>query len=1839
MPRVAFRNIAEQEVEFEYIEAQYIVHAARQYAIGKPQDTYDAIMKNEVSLLCNGKVIHPDNWYFYKVKKDDEIIITPSLGDDLGGLLQAIVGAIFIIVGYITGQFYLWYAGIALMLGGISSLLFQPDLPRLPTIDAGKKSQTYDWAGMKTIVQIDAPIPIVYGTHKIAGNMISAFTEATGLTNYLYMLIALSEGEIDGIVTKTDHSEVCITSDPNDENYKIPAIQLDDQPIDYYSGIRWWYRTGSNTSGVGDEYYPFSQNAIPKFSSAKVELQDGRDIDTAGIVYTTTKPVDMTVVKLVAPSLYSISAGEIYPITVSLKLQWRINGESSWNDYTFYKWAVLKTTGAGTVGAYLTCTRFIDGIYVYEDQPTRLLIITENTYAPFYSYETGLMEKPYYIMVNIYDSDVNLLETIRVDGLLSRTSEININFGSGDDEPVWVEVDYTYRWYWDMVSYGPDAFRHGPTIETIETFYVEQYVCTLSHDAAVGNSWTLSANQLVDSTTVSLTGKTKNPIWDTYTLDFNALGDGLNVYDIRLVRVDGGASTSFDISNDIRLDSVTEIIQGNYIYPNTALLGLRIKATGQLSGSPPNVNVIIRGKKIQVPALSGSEDFHDCFWNEENDRWEYNGSERTWDNETYEEEYSENSILCVRDILLNKRYGLGKYFSTTDINTSGMITDIKECHKGYLFSTVDLLSWWNRGGTIFSNNITYPTVSNVSIDADNSEIDLTSAIVHGFILKLLAPLEKNKEYLFSITLSSMSSPCKLIVYGNSVFRTNTQLYSEEAVSSGTTEFNITPTVAGIDKLLITLDTLSDSPPVAFTGTVTSVSITPTATYSAHNHTFNGVIDSPQAAPVALAEVCESFRCWPVYYSGMYSFVIDKDETPVHTISSGNTIEFSQSFTPLSDIPYKMIGQFADADRKYEMRSLIARSADSTLNKLNELTIGLKGLSERKRAERELRFKLNRITNNTHSISVKCGIDLLYARAGQIINVQNELPSWGTGGRVLAQSGNLITIDQEYTWDNTTASYLIKYQTSGNIFVTATLTASGTDTNVVQLKALDRAPVTDAVYALGVSSSYVKPFRLFSIERTNINEISFIGVEHNASIYTATTLTLVDDPYTVVRSGLEIPGPPRSIRISQLDAIYGIGWSFYAEPQQEDENIVKDIVIQLSTDSDPIWETIAILPMDKSEVRYTNNYLHVLPPHNIYHFKLFCRTAYKNGQPREVRNVELGSSYYVLPKVTGIYLTDLDPNSSQFSGRDINLAWNPVSVSYIANTIPTFGYMVEVYYTSIQSTNLLRTTFIKNEAYTYSYENNVLDGNGTPNDDLYFVIYAVAQGFSDGAPATFHVTNPAPETVLNLTATSIEDGVIFSWNYTTSTSFKVYEYRTKVDAGDWSEWIETTGTSVTRLLTQDEIIAQGSGTSTIYIDVRVVSVFDKYSDIESASTTCINLNITYIVDPVAGQGHFQSIQRALNNVTSNYTRILLRAGTYDLIDETTATNYSDGLTLPDYSVTILGESKDSVIIKNNPGDNWFNSSNKTKVYRFNDFTIHSQNTATSNWSSVFSITGDDIEDNTAEVAIQNVIASLGQSGSGEAATDTGDIFYWYDNGHTGPQQILDCAIKGSLMAVYCWDFNGVMDFHRNTCDDMMFGITMTASALNISSNTFTNVASYPFNLFAVNTGGYVYNNRITGNQHISMYINECNNLMVTNNTIISNNNPAQQINGIYVSEGNNLTISNNKITLNNTTVHTVNGIYLYETDYSTLAGNTITIDVSATNQSHIGIHLTGGGAYGSSRNIISGNNIDLTNNDSADIGMLFNAQSNFNQGSDNITANAGVSITDLGTSNTVTAKDI
>lgn len=1502
MPKVAYCNTLKDKPEFKSIDNNLLVPAAYAFARTLDDELYDLVMREKVVLHKNGVAVHPDSWQTTKLEENDEVIITPVLGKSkLGAVLMIAVGAFFLGAGLFWGGVLgggaaTWWAnmavglGASMILGGISNLLFRPTLPQLTPEVPDRETQTYNWSGIRTIARVDTPIPVIYGVHKVGGNIISIFTQSEGNDEYLYELLALGEGEIDGICTATNYNNICVTSDVTSASYFQPAIFLDDQPISQYTGVQWWYRTGVNASDISkDDYYPFAQNKIPHFDSARVQYNDGREITTGGVIYKTTKEVDMVGVQVRAPSIFTTSAGVPRATTVYYNIDYKRETDSTWNQYVAKEW-----------------TSTLEATWIRSDGLIRSMADENGTVDPL---NNNLIHVTYVNSRKLYGDVAPSTLKVKIVRIWPRLKKGGIDFGRFESGE-WVYwkwgwlPGWMYSWGWFglkgyftvdveftdtatgetfirsgefeisrglIPTYDDEGIEQGSSYGPKEylppTIYAGAYAVTLGKNIKEGDTFTIKSEQTGSATAdIPITGLSKTGLSNFTILDFNRLSGavGKDVYQIRVKRKDE-PSTDLTTSNNLYLNAVTEILQGKFIYPNTALLGLRIKASQQLSGNPPNITTIVRGLKVKVPDLedaspSGNDiEFDKAYWNDNVSRWEtVNGTEIYWNDTTsWRREYSNNSMLCVRDLLLAKRYGLGDYITATDLKTSGINSVIKSCHATYIPSTEDYLKWWDSGNKdVFDRNISVKSSGTIDVNGSLAEINATGAIRYDIITKLNNAMDKDESYQYSITCHTLTPNSKISVY----MTDNARMFYDRWDSigslpnkgSGTHTYTFDTNIGGYSVVKTVIENYNNASNI--NATITDMSLTRTSDKKLHYHTWNGVLDNKQSAMTTIAEMCNAFRTWPIWYDGTINFVLDSDTTPIHTLTVSNVSEFKQSFIPLSDIPYRLIGQFTNEDEGYEMQNMIAVSSREDLTKLNEKTIGLKGITNRKRAQRELTFKLNKTTNCTHQVNIRCGLDMLHAVAGDIIFVQNDLPSWGEGGRVVDydSTNKTLTLTDDVTIEDVTATYVIRYQTVDNDFVTATINTTGmSNGDTVRAVTLvgwpSNNPKADAVYAFGKTGSYTKRFRILSSIRSEENEVEINALEHIPSIYSGEpTIEIHQDesPSQPIQSERVKPQPPINISVTPISYSEGIGFYLYAQPADEPLT-VREIIVEMKLTSDPpeAFNQVATIQPAEGSVKYFNDNL---VSGESYDFRFISRTDYKYSDPVGMTAIYTRQSQIPTP-VSGVRIRGVDPNSHVFNSKDVTIDWNPPDTGGQAGLQ---GYKVEVYHTSVEKSNLLRTVYVKNETFTYTFDNMMDDSDGviygTPSKKFIFSIYSISKDGIESAGKNFDCYNTVPSNIKELEASYRVGGVKFMWKKSEEADHKNYLYKVKVGDEAWSSPANIEDNTYSRVLTATEIDTYGKR-ATIQIGVKDKDWYDQLSATYVTVSASANIVSDYLFD--------------------------------------------------------------------------------------------------------------------------------------------------------------------------------------------------------------------------------------------------------------------------------------------------------------------------------------------------------------------------------------------------------
>lgn len=99
-------------------------------------------------------------------------IIPKVIGAGGNGILQTILGAVMVVVGVITQQYWAVGMGVGMMVGGIAQML----APKVDTEDQNQDGNRANkgFGGAVTTIAQGNPVPILYGQREVGGFIVNA---------------------------------------------------------------------------------------------------------------------------------------------------------------------------------------------------------------------------------------------------------------------------------------------------------------------------------------------------------------------------------------------------------------------------------------------------------------------------------------------------------------------------------------------------------------------------------------------------------------------------------------------------------------------------------------------------------------------------------------------------------------------------------------------------------------------------------------------------------------------------------------------------------------------------------------------------------------------------------------------------------------------------------------------------------------------------------------------------------------------------------------------------------------------------------------------------------------------------------------------------------------------------------------------------------------------------------------------------------------------------------------------------------------------------------------------------------------------------------------------------------------------------------------------------------------------------------------------------------------------------------------------------------------------------------------------------------------------------------
>lgn len=216
----------------------------------------------------------------------------------------------------------------------------------------------------------------------------------------------------------------------------------------------------------------------------------------------------------------------------------------------------------------------------------------------------------------------------------------------------------------------------------------------------------------------------------------------------------------------------------------------------------------------------------------------------------------------------------------------------------------------------------------------------------------------------------------------------------------------------------------------------------------------------------------------------FTCVSDYQSTPVQLFTVANIKHgsFTEEFQGVEARANSVEISFLNKDKDYE-RDVIPVYGD-TYDESDTLTnpaqVELMGCTSLEQAYKHGKHFLRCNKYEIRTVTIEAFTDAIACTVGDIILIQHDIPEWGEGGRVVAVSGQTITLDKEVSVQPG-KNYQLLIRSNSTDIVSTFNVVNVSGLNVIVKEAIPVQP--DAVYAFGEVSKSGKPFRVLAITKT------------------------------------------------------------------------------------------------------------------------------------------------------------------------------------------------------------------------------------------------------------------------------------------------------------------------------------------------------------------------------------------------------------------------------------------------------------------------------------------------------------------------------------------------------------------------------------------------------------------------------------------------------------------------------------------------------------------------------------------------------------------------------------
>lgn len=454
-------------------------------------------------------------------------------------------------------------------------------------------------------------------------------------------------------------------------------------------------------------------------------------------------------------------------------------------------------------------------------------------------------------------------------------------------------------------------------------------------------------------------------------------------------------SNRASISNNVEVQAISSVLSQNFVYPNTPILGIEVDSSEQLNGGLPTTTAVVQGRPVPV-----------------------------WDGislalPTTVSTFTANPAWVALDVVLNKRYGLGRFYELTDVDLEEWKSWADYC---------DEVVYDGRPKSVIANP---GSVVNADIYFDNTTADPDSGEVRGAIwfeigIEELSVLPETWQPGYYLRLSGFPTDA-------------TPGISNDIDSAGGTGYEIIEAqlLDGVWTVKCYWDRLTENDPWTSGQRLGADILTPTDLNGGtveggqSRYEFNGVFDTTQSAWDALLSICAVGRAAPVPIGRSLSVRYSRPRQPIGVLTASNIIEesFEVDFSSEKTRPNALTLNILDAQQGFEPVPVQVQSADldsvSNQSFIRQQNDQLFGVTDAGQAERHGNFILLTNKLQKRSGTFSAAMDALPYQVGDLLRVSSEVLPRGASGRCAASARpsepNALEDRQDFTGGAWTAS--------------------------------------------------------------------------------------------------------------------------------------------------------------------------------------------------------------------------------------------------------------------------------------------------------------------------------------------------------------------------------------------------------------------------------------------------------------------------------------------------------------------------------------------------------------------------------------------------------------------------------------------------------------------------------------------------------------------------------------------------------------------------------------------------------------------------------------------------